>query len=318
MNTFMRIFNTGCLKELLNKGAICVLVCAIFLTMSLNTNAENSNQVITEASNITTLEKFAGIYEGQDDKYVMRLGLFCEGDIIYGWHKAILPAGQRADMVNEQTISFVGNLKQDRTLKMDFISGYASQAGRGTGTAEITLVDDNTINFKIISRQGESYFPAELTLSKIEQSQNAPQYPLYIDEWSIIDTNSKKQLSFRNNVNDFIEILGPEKSTSLYLDKGTTSGIIYYYDGIEMLASNSKEDIMYFYITSARYVISKNLKVGDEVSKLISAYSAIVPSKAKKGQNLEIYTYVLDKSENIKSIFEVEKGIIKSIRLSYI
>ena len=318
MNTFMRIFNTGCLKELLNKGVICVLVCAVFLTMSLNTNAENSNQAITEASNITTLEKFAGIYEGQDDKYVMRLGLFCEGDIIYGWHKAILPTGQRADMVNEQTISFVGNLKQDRTLKMDFISGYASQAGRGTGTAEITMVDDNTINFKIISRQGESYFPAELTLSKIEQSQNAPQYPLYIDEWSIIDTNSKKQLSFRNNVSDFIEILGPEKSTSLYLDKGTTSGIIYYYDGIEMLASNSKEDIMYFYITSDRYVISKNLKVGDGVSKLLSAYPAIVPSKAKKGQNLEIYTYVLDKSENIKSIFEVEKGIIKSIRLSYI
>ena len=318
INCFKR--NRNFLRTIFNRNYFFVVVFSmLFLTTTLLINAQNLDQVVSEnQNNINILEKYTGIYEGQDDKYVMRLGLFCEGDIIYGWHKSVLPAGQRADIVNDQTISIVGKLEQDNVLKVDFISGYTSDLDRGIGSARITMIDENTISFKILSKQGESYIPSEIKLSKIGTSENAPTMPLYIDDWSIVDLTSKRQISFRSTVNDFIEVLGSEKATSLYLDKGATSGIIYYYDGIEILASNSKEDIMYFYITSSQYVVSKNLKVGDDVSKLINSYPAIVPHKAKKGSNVEIYTYNIDKEENIKSIFEVENGVIKSIRLSYI
>lgn len=130
------------------------------------------DQPITECSltpeqKIYTIQVDIAIYKAdfsldghwEDAATGLSLDLYQDWKHIYGRHTIVAQGGDKIDALD---ISLDGLLK-GKVLTLQFQSSFTSD----TGTAQITYIDVNTIQWKIIDPpDGEYYLPAEATLTR--------------------------------------------------------------------------------------------------------------------------------------------------------
>lgn len=99
-----------------------------------------------------------GTWEGRNDTHGMRLLLTIDEGFIVGHHYAARNDKKRVDGSDQTTITgkFTG--------KSPFVVNWKSGYGNGKGQAEITVMDDKTLHWRIISSEGEHYIPKEIDL----------------------------------------------------------------------------------------------------------------------------------------------------------
>jgi hypothetical protein len=97
-----------------------------------------------------------------DDSTGFTLDLYQDWKQIYGEHTVVAQNGNKIDSLEAS----INGMLKDKVASVTFQSSFTDQPG----TAEITYVDVNTIQWKIISApQGEYYLPAEATLTRTAQ-----------------------------------------------------------------------------------------------------------------------------------------------------
>lgn len=95
----------------------------------------------------------------EDTATNFNLELYQEWKTIYGNHAVVAQGGDKIDALD---VSIEGSL-QGKVATVQFKSAFTND----TGTAQITFVDVNTIQWKIIDPpDGEHYLPAEATLTR--------------------------------------------------------------------------------------------------------------------------------------------------------
>jgi hypothetical protein len=92
-----------------------------------------------------------------EDANSFSLDLYQDGKTIYGHHTVVAQGGNKIDTLD---VSINGSL-QGQVATVQFQSSFTSD----TGTAQITYIDVNTLQWKIIDPpDGEYYLPTEATL----------------------------------------------------------------------------------------------------------------------------------------------------------
>jgi hypothetical protein len=221
-------------------------------------------------------------------------------------------------MVSDETISISGSFISDNDLVAEviFISAH-NPSDRSSGIARITLIDQDTIKWHTTFREGISNVPFEIELKKISEVAPEAKHVLFKNAWSVFDMETKKQFTLKSPMFIVTDALGAPNSKSLFLG-GTTSGEVYKYDGLEILAENENNRalISYIHITSDRFVTPGDLKVGDRAEKMTGIYGTIEKNRRIREGNREWYTYVVNTRNGFRTSFAVEDGMITSIRFS--
>jgi hypothetical protein len=97
-----------------------------------------------------------------DESTNFTLDLYQEWKNIWGEHSVVADNGNKIDSLEA---SINGRLN-GKVATVQFKSSFSDE----TGVAEITYVDVNTIQWKVVSAiNGENYFPAEATLTRMAQ-----------------------------------------------------------------------------------------------------------------------------------------------------
>ncbi|MDR1701379.1 MAG: hypothetical protein LBR56_01230 [Sporomusaceae bacterium] len=277
------------------------------------------NVPLVNAQNDPSWQKFAGTWQGTNEESMMQLFLTVDAhnNLIYGSHKAIGTDGKRADMVSEGTLSLSGLFLNSTSAKLNFLSAN-NPNDRGTGTATLTLLDENTLKWQLTSRNGTAYFPYEIELKKTAPAAPEATHVLFKDAWSVFHSPTKKQFTLQTPVQVVTEALGEPREKTLYLDGSMHSGEIYSYNGLEILAENNPTGIIVtnIQITSPGFITPGDLKIGDSAEKMTAIYGVIEKNRRIKEGSREWHTYIVDSKKGYRSAFAVEDGVVKIIRFS--
>ncbi|MCE2972358.1 MAG: hypothetical protein LW852_02825 [Sediminibacterium sp.] len=109
---------------------------------------------------------FSGDWEVETEKSTFTLYLKQVNNKITGNHCSVMQKGGRIDCVLDKTdVSIFGNVEHQSYVIVRFESQYCKKFG----TAKITKLDANTIDWQIISRpKGEYYIPDHIVLKKVK------------------------------------------------------------------------------------------------------------------------------------------------------
>ncbi len=144
-----------------NEKLLDAIASSVTLSSKADVVVEQPKAVPAVTNNATQTIKPNAIYgtwEGRNDTHGMRLLLTVDEGYIVGHHYAARNDKKRVDGSDQTTIT--GKFTGQSPFIVNWKSGY----GNGKGQAEITVIDDKTLHWRIISSEGEHYIPKEIDL----------------------------------------------------------------------------------------------------------------------------------------------------------
>ena len=106
-----------------------------------------------------------GKWHGENEGFSFTLNLHWDEGYFRGSHSSIKkPNAMRTDGFGKE-ITITGQFANSTTQVIAWKSGYSPNS---KGKAEISLIDKNTLHWKIISEQGQHYLPQEMTLTRVQ------------------------------------------------------------------------------------------------------------------------------------------------------
>ena len=117
------------------------------------------------AANVAPVD-LHGKWHGENEGFSFTLNLHWDEGYFRGSHSSIKkPNAMRTDGFGKE-ITITGQFANSTTQVIAWKSGYSPNS---KGKAEISLIDKNTLHWKIISEQGQHYLPQEMTLTRISK-----------------------------------------------------------------------------------------------------------------------------------------------------
>ena len=116
------------------------------------------------AANVAPVD-LHGKWHGENEGFSFTLNLHWDEGYFRGSHSSIKkPNAMRTDGFGKE-ITITGQFANSTTQVIAWKSGYSPNS---KGKAEISLIDKNTLHWKIISEQGQHYLPQEMTLTRVQ------------------------------------------------------------------------------------------------------------------------------------------------------
>ncbi len=116
------------------------------------------------AANVVPVD-LHGKWHGENEGFSFTLNLHWDEGYFRGSHSSIKkPNAMRTDGFGKE-ITITGQFTNSTTQVIAWKSGYSPNS---KGKAEVSLIDKNTLHWKIISEQGQHYLPQEMTLTRVQ------------------------------------------------------------------------------------------------------------------------------------------------------
>ena len=117
------------------------------------------------AANVVPVD-LHGKWHGENEGFSFTLNLHWDEGYFRGSHSSIKkPNAMRTDGFGKE-ITITGRFTNSTTQVIAWKSGYSPNS---SVKAEVSLIDKNTLHWKIISEQGQHYLPQEMTLTRVSK-----------------------------------------------------------------------------------------------------------------------------------------------------